>query len=69
MSVEALWSIHAKRSLVKCVLHVEPDFTEMLVLQDEDVALRQTFADRAEACARADALRQRLIAIGWRNAG
>jgi hypothetical protein len=53
---------------MKCVLHVEPTFTELLVLQDQDVAVRETFEDEIQARAKARALRERLIEIGWRNA-
>jgi hypothetical protein len=68
MGVEALWAVQAKRSIMKCVLHVEPTWTELLVLQDEDITVRETFPDEEQARAQACALHDRLIAIGWRNA-
>ncbi len=68
MGVESLWAVQAKRSVMKCVLNVEPTWTELLVLQDEDVAVRETFPDQEQARAKAQALHERLIALGWRNA-
>lgn len=68
IGVEPLWAVQAKRSVMKCVLHVEPTWTELLVLQDEDVAVRETFPDREQARAQAQALHDRLIALGWQNA-
>ncbi len=68
MGVESLWAVQAKRSIMKCVLHVEPTWTELLVLQDEDVAVRETFPDEEQARAQARALHERLIALGWQNA-
>lgn len=69
MGVESVWAVQAKRSVMKCVLHVRPTFTELLVLQDQDVAVRETFADQDGARAMAQALHERLTAIGWRDAG
>lgn len=69
MGVESLWAVQAKRSVMTCVLHVEPTSTELLVLQDQEVAVRQTFLDRDQARAQAEALLDRLLKRGWRNAG
>ncbi len=69
MGVESLWAVQAKRSVMKCVLHVERTWAEVLVFQDQDVAVRETFQDQKLARAKAQALRERLIERGWRNAG
>lgn len=69
MGVEPLWAVQAKRSVMKCMLHVEPTFTELLVLQDRDVAVREIFPDREQARRNAEALHARLLKRGWRNAG
>jgi hypothetical protein len=68
MGVESVWAVQAKRSVMKCVLHVEPTFTELLVLQDQDVAVRETYPDCEQARVKARALHDRLIEHGWRNA-
>ena len=68
MPLEDLWVIHAKRSVVKCVLHVEPTWTELLLLQDDDVASREVFPDDASARSTALKLKQRLLGQGWRDA-
>ncbi len=68
MGVEALWAVRARRSVMKCVLHVEPACAELLVLQDDDFTVRETFPDEEQARAQARALHQRLLARGWQNA-
>jgi hypothetical protein len=69
MGVESVWAVQAKRSVMKCILNVERTFTELLVLQDQDVAVRETFQDQAGARAQAKALHARLLKRGWQNAG
>jgi len=64
-----LWSLRAKRSTAKCVLHAEATWTELLVLQDEEIAFRESFPDEDAARMRAAALRERLVRLGWREAG
>ena len=68
MTVEQLWTVRAKRSVVKCVLHAEPTWVELLLLQDDDITIRETFQDDGIARAKAAALRERLMALGWRQA-
>ena len=64
-----LWSLRAKRSTAKCVLHAEATWTELLVLQDEEIAFRESFPDEDAARMRAAALHERLVRLGWREAG
>ena len=64
-----LWSLRAKRSTAKCVLHAEATWTELLVLQDEEIAFRESFPDEDSARMRAAALQERLLRLGWREAG
>ena len=64
-----LWSLRAKRSTAKCVLHAEATWTELLVLQDEEIAFRESFPDEDSARMRAAALQERLMRLGWREAG
>jgi hypothetical protein len=64
-----LWSLRAKRSTAKCVLHAEATWTELLVLQDEEIAFRESFPDEDSARMRATALHERLVRLGWREAG
>lgn len=63
-----LWSLRAKRSTAKCVLHSEPTWTELVVLQDEEIAFRESFPDAASARMRALALHERLLKKGWKEA-
>jgi hypothetical protein len=64
-----LWSLSARRSTAKCVLRHEPAWTELVVLQDEEVALRESFPDETAARLRAEALQERLLQKGWKQAG
>ena len=64
-----LWSLRAKRSTAKCVLHAEATWTELLVLQDEEIAFRESFPDEDSARLRAAALHERLVRRGWQEAG
>jgi hypothetical protein len=61
-----LWSLSAKRSTAKCVIHAEPTWTELILLQDEEVAFRESFPDENTARVRASALHERLLEKGWR---
>ena len=63
-----LWSLRARRSTAKCVLHAEASSTELLILQDEEIAFRESFPDEYTARLRASALHQRLIDKGWKEA-
>lgn len=61
-----LWSLRARRSTAKCVLHAEASWTELVILQDEEVAFREAFPDEATARTRAALLQERLLNKGWR---
>ena len=61
-----LWSLRAKRSTAKCVLHAEASGTELLILQDEEVAFREAFPDEDTARLRAALLQERLLKKGWK---
>lgn len=63
-----LWSLRARRSTAKCVLHSEASSAELLILQDEEIAFRESFPDEYTARVRASALHQRLIDKGWKEA-
>lgn len=63
-----LWSLRAKRSTAKCVLVTEATCTELVVLQDDEVAFREMFPDEDTARMRAAALHQRLMRKGWKEA-
>lgn len=62
-----LWSLRARRSTAKCVLNSDASWTELLVLQDEEIAFRESFPDEYTARVRATALHQRLIEKGWKE--
>ena len=62
-----LWSLRAKRSTAKCVLSTTPHAAELLILQDEEVAIRERFPDEDIARVRARALREGLLQRGWRH--
>jgi hypothetical protein len=64
-----LWSLQARRSTARCVLRTESTGTELVILQDEEVAFREYFADEEAARTRAVALHDRLLEKGWRVAG
>ena len=66
---DLLWSLHARRSTAKCVLRTEYAWTELVVLQDEEVALREYFVNEEAARTRATALHERLLEKGWKQAG
>ena len=61
-----LWSLSARRSTAKCVLHAEPTWTELIILQDEEIAFRESFPDEDAARVRASALQERLLQKGWK---
>jgi hypothetical protein len=63
-----LWSLRARRSTAKCVLHAEAAWTELVILQDEEVAFRESFPDEHAARLRAEALHKRLVEKGWTEA-
>lgn len=60
-----VWNLRSARSRVKCVLQPGPHGIELLVLHDEDVAVRDVFPAFPDAHRQADALRVRLVARGW----
>jgi hypothetical protein len=64
-----LWSLRARRSTAKCVLITEPTWTELIILQDEEIAFRESFPTEDAARLRASALHDRLLQKGWKAAG
>ena len=68
---DLLWSLRARRSTAKCVLRAEITggmSTELLILQDDEIAFREAFPDEYTARNRASALHDRLVKRGWRLA-
>jgi hypothetical protein len=63
-----LWSLRARRSTATCVLNPRSTSTELVILQDEEVAFRESFPDEDTARVRATALHERLLRKGWREA-
>jgi hypothetical protein len=63
-----LWSLRARRSTATCLLHPRSTWTELVILQDEEIALRESFPDEDTARVRARALHERLLKKGWREA-
>ena len=63
---DVLWSLRARRSTAKCVLHAEATWTELVILQDEEVAFREAFPDQDTARMRATLLQERLLKKGWK---
>jgi hypothetical protein len=63
-----LWSLQARRSVARCILHAEATWTELVILQDEEIAFREAFPDEDAARLRATALHDRLLKKGWREA-
>lgn len=66
---DLLWSLQAKRSMAKCVLRAESTWTELVILQDEEIAFREYFPDEDTARTRAVALHDRLLEKGWKQVG
>ena len=62
-----VWYLRSPRSRMKCVLQPGLRGIELLVLHENDVAVRDTFADVPDARRQADALRERLVARGWQQ--
>lgn len=60
-----IWYLRKPRSRMKCVLQPGAQGVELLVLHDEDVAVRDLFPELPDARRQADALRERLVARGW----
>jgi hypothetical protein len=63
---DVLWSLRARRSTAKCVIHPVSTWTELVILQDEEVAFREAFANEDAARVRATALQERLLKKGWK---
>lgn len=63
-----LWSLRAKRSTARCILHADRAWTELVILQDEEIAFREAFPNEDSARLRATALRDRLVQKGWEEA-
>ena len=63
-----LWSLRARRSTAKCLMHPKSTWTELVILQDEEIALRESFPDENTARMRAAALHERLLKKGWKEA-
>jgi hypothetical protein len=64
-----LWSLSASRSTATCVLHAEATWTELVVMQDDEIAFRESFPNEETARLRATALHDRLLKKGWKEAG
>lgn len=64
-----LWSLSARRSIARCVLRAGSTSTELLILQDEEIAFRESFPSEDTARRRASALYDRLLEKGWKAAG
>ena len=65
---DVLWSLQATRSTAKCVLRTESAWTELVLLQDDEIACREYFPDEEAARTRAVALHERLLQKGWKQA-
>jgi hypothetical protein len=61
-----VWRLRARRTMAQCVLQPLAVGALLTVLQDDEVVLQETFPDEHLAEARAEALRRRLEAKGWR---
>jgi hypothetical protein len=61
-----LWRLRARHTTAQCVLQPLPVGALLTLLQDNEVVFHETFPDTQLAEARADALRTRLEAKGWR---
>jgi hypothetical protein len=66
---DLLWSLQARRSTAKCVLRAESTWIELVILQDDEVAYREYFADEDAARTHAFALQERLLEKGWKQEG
>ena len=64
-----LWSLSARRSIARCILRAESASTELLILQDDEIAFRESFSSEDTARRRASALYDRLLEKGWKTAG
>ena len=63
---QILWRLRARHTTTHCVLQPLAVGALLTLLQDDDVVLQETFPDAHLAGTRADALRARLEAKGWR---
>ena len=61
-----MWSLRARRSTATCLLHPRSTWTELVILQDEEIAFRESFPDEVAARSRATALHDRLLKKGWK---
>ena len=61
-----LWRLRARHTETTCVLDRLPVGALLTLQQDDQVVLQDTFPDVHLAVARANALRARLQAKGWR---
>jgi hypothetical protein len=61
-----IWRLRARHTTAHCVLQQLPVGALLTLFQDEDVISREAFPDVHLAEARADALRARLEAKGWK---
>lgn len=60
-----VWSLRSPCSRVQCIIQPRDARIELLVLQNDDVAVRDVFDNPTDARRRADGLRERLAARGW----
>ena len=61
-----LWRLRARHTETMCVLEALPVGALLTLQQDGEIVLQDTFPDVHLATTRADALRARLEAKGWR---
>jgi hypothetical protein len=61
-----LWRLRARQTTAQCVVQPLPVGALLTLLQDDEVVFQETFPDTRLAERRADALRSRLEAKGWR---
>jgi hypothetical protein len=61
-----LWRLRARHTTAECVLQPLPVGALLTLLQENEVVFHETFPDMQLAEVRAEALRVRLEAKGWR---
>ncbi len=62
-----LWCLRRRKTDVRCLLYSERQPSEVVVLQDRDVVLRELFPEESAALAWAQEYSGRLRQHGWRD--